>query len=261
MRTIMKSAAMLFAAATLAMGVQSCTSVKQLTGEDLAGYWALKTMEGEAAEEAFKGSIPSLSFDTEKNTISGNSGCNTFTGGYTLDEKNIFSAPRLAATMRMCLDANKEPQFQKNLSTEATLSIEEGVLTFKSNGKVTLEFVQGEAPKAVTVTDEALANEWKLTQINGKAANEVFTEKVPTMTFNADGAVNGNAGCNNYRTNYKLNGEEISFGVVMSTKMACPNLEGETLFTAALTSPLKAAINGNTLSLSKDGVVVLEFTK
>lgn len=257
----MKSAAMLFAAVALTMGMQSCTSVKQLTSEDLSGYWALKTMDGEAAEDAFKGSIPSLSFDFEKNTINGNSGCNTFSGAYTLDEKNTFSAPRLAATMRMCMDANKEPQFQKHLSTEATLSLIEGVLSFKSNGKVTLEFIQGEAPKAAPVSGEALAHEWTLASINGKLANEVYSENVPSMTINADGSVNGNAGCNNYRTNYKLDGDVISFGVVMSTKMACPDLEGETLFTAALTSPLKVTIVENKLKLSKDGVVVLEFTK
>ena len=41
-----------------------------------------------------------------------------------------------------------------------------------------------------------------------------------TLSF-ADGKVGGSAGCNNYGGEYTLKGEEISFGPMASTLMAC----------------------------------------
>ncbi|MFV0536744.1 MAG: META domain-containing protein [Dysgonomonas sp.] len=260
MKQILKSTLFLAAIAILAFAVQSCNSVKPIDKAQLEGNWVLKTLEGEEAKSAFAGKLPSIGFDFEKNSVFGSGGCNRYTGAFTLTDKNEFSSPNLASTMMACLDANKEPQFLKALSTpNLAVSVNNGLLTFSQNKTVLLQFEKGAATTALTA--EALAGKWNLTSIAGGDLATLFTNKIPTMEITADGNVNGNAGCNNYRSTYKLDSNTITFGPVMSTKMACPGLQGEQLFTSLLTTPLQAALDGNKLTLSKEGNVVLELTK
>lgn len=261
------SATILVATITLIFGLQSCNSVKPINESDLAGYWTLKTLKGEDSKTAFTNTIPSLQFNFDENTLSGNGGCNTFGGGFTLTEQNSFSAPNLISTMMACIDANKEPEFFMALSTpDLVLSIDEdNVLTFTKDNEVVLQFVKGEAPKETASTSivntETLAGTWDLTSIAGGDVATLFTNGTPTIEFSDDGKVFGNAGCNTYRSSYTQEENTITFGPLMSTKMACPSLKGEDLFTSLLSSPLQVGLNGDKLTFSKDGNVVLEFTK
>lgn len=265
MKSILKSATLLFSIAIMGLAVQSCTSVKQIDKTSLTGYWALESLDGQKASEVFKGSIPSVSFDIENNTIFGNAGCNSYNGAFTLTESNEFSAPNLAATMMMCLDENKEPEFLKALGEKSVISVSNNNLIFKSGDKIILQFVKGETPKTTgeiqTVNAENLSGEWALTKMSGKTASEIFTDKVPTIKFDTDGTVNGNAGCNNYRSSFKLEENTLTFGPIMSTKMACPSLSGETEFTKILSSPVTVTINDNELVLFQNGEEVMALAK
>lgn len=266
MKGILKSAALIVATIAIAFGTQSCNSNKPIEKSKLEGYWTLKTLQGEDAKEVFKGTNPGLQFDFTNNTLSGNGGCNTFGGGFTLTETNEFSAPNLVATMKMCFQENKEPQFLAALSTpNLIVSLDDkGELVFKDGETVVLQFVKGEAPvyeTTIAVNAENLMGKWNLISIAGGDIDKLFVEKKPTMEFAENNGVFGNAGCNNYRTAYELSGDTIKFKPAAATMMACPSLEGETLFTGMLNNPLQAAIIGDKLTLSKDGSVALEFTK
>lgn len=267
MKSILKSATLFVAAISISFGVQSCASVKPIDKTQLGGYWALKSINGQEAKAAFEGPIPSLEFDFEKNLVFGSGGCNRYTSQFTLTEQNIFTAKAPAATMMMCIHANKEPEFFKTISLpDLTLSIDkDGILSFSQDKNVVLQFEKGEAPKEVSnntiVNAETLKGKWTLTSIAGGDMATLFADKVPTMEIAEDGKVFGNAGCNTYRTAYKQEENTITFSPVMSTKMACPNLKGEDMFTSALSSPLQAGINGDVLTFSKAGEVVLEFKK
>lgn len=263
MKRILKSATLLVTVTAIAFFVQSCNSVKPVEKTDLEGYWILKTLNGEDAKSAFAGTLPNVQFNFENSTIHGNGGCNDFTGAYTLNESNEFSAPNLAATMKMCIQANQEPQFFTALSgTNLTISVDKaGLLTFTQDKTVLLQFEKGEAPApAQNITTDALAGKWSLTSIDGDMAT-LFKADKPTMELSNDGKVFGNAGCNTYRGTYTLEENTLAFGPLMATKMACPSLEGENLFTSLLASPLQAGFNGDNLTFSKDGKVVLEFAK
>ena len=48
--------------------------------------------------------------------VQGNSGCNTFTGGYELKEPNRISFSQVASTQMACIDMENETQFLKVLS-------------------------------------------------------------------------------------------------------------------------------------------------
>ncbi|WP_029904296.1 META domain-containing protein [Prevotella sp. 10(H)] len=267
MKRIFNSAILAIATLALTFGLQSCNSVKPVDKTQLGGYWSLKTLKGEEAKTAFAGNLPYVQFDFEKNIVSGNGGCNTFSGPFTLSERNEFSAPNLAATMKMCMQGNKEPQFFSALSSpNLTLSLDkDGMLTLSEGNSVVLQFEKGEAPTETANTDminaESLTGAWTLTSISGGDMKTLFTGKTPTMEFSADGKVFGNAGCNTYRTGYTLADNTITFLPVASTKMACPSMKGEDMFTGLLASPLQAGLNGDKLIFTKDGNVVLEFTK
>ena len=93
-------------------------------------------------------------------------------------------------------------------------------------------------------TSDALIGTWKLVSY-GESAN--LTHPVlgvdAFITFNEDGSVNGNVGCNSFGGKYKLSGEEIVFSEMFSTLMACEEplmnqesavltlFNGETIFT------------------------------
>jgi len=58
---------------------------------------------------------------------------------------------------------------------------------------------------------------WQLVDLAGKP---LVPNHQPTISFD-EGRVSGNASCNTYGGDYKLNGERIEFGMMMSTLMAC----------------------------------------
>ena len=74
-------------------------------------------------------------------------------------------------------------------------------------------------------TSALLVGTWKLVSY-GESAN--LTHPVPrvdtSITFNEDGSVNGNVGCNSFGGKYKVSGEEIAFSGMFSTEMACEEL-------------------------------------
>lgn len=268
MKRIFKTTACLMAAITfISFGLMSCNTTKPIDKAQLEGYWVLKSLKGQDASTAFTGSLPHIEFDFEKNMVYGNGGCNTFTGQFTLTEQNVFTAPNLASTMMACLPDNKEPEFMAALnSSELTLSIDENnLLNFTHNDEVLLQFEKStppaESPALEPVNAETLAGSWTLSSMANEDIATLFTDKVATMEIAQDGKVSGNAGCNTYRTSYTLEGDVLTFGPAMSTKMACPSLDGETKFLNHLSTPLQATISGSKLTLLKDGNMVLEFTK
>ena len=71
--------------------------------------------------------------------------------------------------------------------------------------------------------------------------------------------VSGNVGCNGFGGDYKVKGNTITFGSIMSTMMYCEEtMAQEQGVLAALQGEVKATVNGNTLTLtSADGSVVI----
>ena len=65
--------------------------------------------------------------------------------------------------------------------------------------------------------DQLTGGPWKVISINGGGA-----ELSPvTIEFGADGRAAGNASCNSYSSEYKLDGKNLTFGRAMATMKAC----------------------------------------
>jgi heat shock protein HslJ len=92
---------------------------------------------------------------------------------------------------------------------------------------------------------------------NGKGGVvSILADTEITATFNADGQVNGKAGCNNYFADYSVDGTEITVGPAGVTRKFCAAPEGimdqEAEFLAALASAGSYEIQGDRLDLYRD---------
>lgn len=116
-----------------------CKSTKVDLNE-LQGVWVLRSIDGVSAHDVFKGALPTISIDSESTEIEGSSGCNYYHGNFEL-EKNHLLIEDVISTSRLCAEENQEKQFMEALRHSGDISIEAGVLMFKSNKNVILEFV------------------------------------------------------------------------------------------------------------------------
>lgn len=264
-----KITALLLVMFFVGLTLQSCKETKPLTQAEMEGYWVLKTMNGKDAKTEFTGALPTLEFNFDDNLISGTGGCNRYKGAFSYKDGN-FSAPNLATTQMLCTEDNNEGQFILELTNvNNTLSLVNGLLTISHDGKVVLEFEKGTSPienDEIVLNSESLSGLWKLKVIDGVEAQTKYKgerESIPTLSFNfADNKITGNSGCNTYNATFSLNADQLIVGALMSTRMACPNLEGEMQYSQAIadTSSISLATE-NYLQIAKKGIVLLEFEK
>lgn len=88
---------------------------------------------------------------------------------------------------------------------------------------------------------------WELTELNGTSF-----EARATMSFPEQGKITGQAPCNRYFGAQKAPYPWFETGPIAATKMACPDLEAETQFFAALEKMNQSEALGSTLILSND---------
>ena len=86
--------------------------------------------------------------------------------------------------------------------------------------------------------------------------------KTPTLNI-ADGKITGTGGCNNYFGDVVLDATAGNFSAknIGATKMACDNMSTESNFFSMLGEANKYVVNGNTLELYKNQLLLLKFNK
>ena len=97
---------------------------------------------------------------------------------------------------------------------------------------------------------------WKLIEVRGNAVevNPVFPQEAYIIFTKEGNVVNGRGGCNSFRGTYTLTGEtQIKLSQVISTMMACPDMELESQFLPILEMADNYTISsdGKYLSLNK----------
>ena len=76
--------------------------------------------------------------------------------------------------------------------------------------------------------------------------------------------MSGVSGCNRYNTSYEATGNEISFGPIAGTKMACPEPEMsvEARYLELLATVATFEVDGRSMSMSDgDGTPILQFAR
>jgi heat shock protein HslJ len=102
---------------------------------------------------------------------------------------------------------------------------------------------------------------WILTQMLSAGGQTQILDVGVSASFDGT-TISGNAGCNSYHASYEASGNEISFGPVASTKMACPEAETSTeaRYLQLLEGVATFETSGRSMSMSDaDGTPVLQF--
>jgi heat shock protein HslJ len=200
----------------------------------------------------------SATFDAGK--ISGNAGCNDYTGSYTLDGDKI-AVDGLAMTAMACPEIQMalEQAYTTTLSKVATYAIAGNALELKTaEGTVGLRYRVAERP-SLTKT------RWLATMINsgsGAVVSVVGGSRV-TAIFAEAGTVAGSGGCNDYSGPYTVDGSSIEIGPLMATEKACVEAavnQQEAAYFAALEKVATFDFKGDRLELrAGDGSLQVEY--
>jgi len=194
-------------------------------------------------------------------TVSGNAGCNDYTGGYTVDgDKLTFGA--IATTKKACgpIPTAVETAYLAAIAKVATFTATSDSLDLKtSEGKVGLHYVATE-PTSLTKT------RWVATGVNnGKGGVvSIVADTSLTAIFGDDGNVAGSGGCNTYNGPYTSDASTIKIGPLASTMKLCNTPAGvddqEAQFFAAMQKATTYAISGTKLELRDDsGALQVSF--
>jgi putative lipoprotein len=106
----------------------------------------------------------------------------------------------------------------------------------------------------------SLIGAWKLTAYGpANAPSPAVEGSEAGLTFNADGTLTGNSGCNGLSGDYTVEGDQITFGRIVSTLMACedPRMAQEDAVHNVLTDTAGFKIEGNTLTLTNNDLVLV----
>lgn len=167
------------------------------------------------------GARPTMTFAAD-GTVSGNAGCNQFSGTYRTDGSSI-QIRDVASTMMMCAGpgADVEPLFLKGLNSATTWrQTETGELEIAGAvgivaGPGVAEGPPGDAPPVDAPPMALPGSSWVLTEMGGTAD---LAHIAPTLAFGLDGTVSGFAGCNTFMGAYTPDGH---IGSLISTKIGC----------------------------------------
>jgi len=103
---------------------------------------------------------------------------------------------------------------------------------------------------------------WTLVELGGRSIEPPPARGAPTLRFDEADRVSGFAGCNSYFGSYQLQGAQLRFGEIGSTRMACTDDSSMTLeqqYLAALGTVTRWERSGSTLTLSSDQGTVARF--
>jgi len=105
-----------------------------------------------------------------------------------------------------------------------------------------------------------LDGNWEANFVEGVPGTmeEMYPQGLPNVTFDTgEGRVSGNSGCNNFTGSFSVDGNTITWeGELGSTRMACPNMDGEKAFLSALRKSTSYSVTdrGQTLNLIADDI-------
>lgn len=112
---------------------------------------------------------------------------------------------------------------------------------------------------STTGTSNSIKNtKWMLESMNGERIDTMYLTSGNAISLNfADSSkMNGKAPCNSYFSAYTISGQNISFGAIGATRMACDNLDMEQRYFAFLGGVTRYSLSSNSLTLysTVDGV-------
>ena len=215
----------------------SCSGTsKILPATQLEGSWDIVQVGDEVLSPGQENS-PFITFDLAQGRIWGNSGCNRMMGTFQTDslQPGSLTFGAVATTRMAC----------------PNMEIENNILKACDQKGKELLLLQQRPEIAAAADSTALEGAWAIRTVNGAALGE--TEKTPMLQFTlAEHRVHGNAGCNVINGTFELdpqNPSALTFGPMITTMMACQNMDAETAVLQALAQVQSFRVAGEMLYL------------
>jgi heat shock protein HslJ len=199
-------------------------------------------------DDLVAGSEIRLTFDG--GNLGANAGCNQLGGTWSLEGDVLVVPENMVMTEMACAPALMEQDswLAEFLSSRPTVDVADDTLTL-SGGDVTITLVDRE----VADRDRPLeGTHWELDSlVSADAVSSVATERMPSLKFE-HGEVMVETGCNSGSGSYELAQQEITFGPIATTRMACdePTMEVEAHVLNVLQGTVSYAIEADVLTLS-----------
>jgi len=209
--------------------------------------WRLTRM-GDREGEALRGTgrAPTVRFASGQ--VEGFSGCNNFGGGYQLEPGRVV-IDSLRLTMMACIGDSMEVEaaFTRAFTGTLTYKVDAGTLTLTPGSGDALVFLAEAAPRLA-------GGNWAITGYNNgrQAVVTPLVGSALTLTFGEDGALQGHAGCNDFRASAKIEGDRIAIGAPAATRKTCAGgglMAQERAFLAALQTATTWMIKDGRLDL------------
>jgi heat shock protein HslJ len=209
--------------------------------------WRLTSLPGSDAKALAALPRPAVA-RFEAGRVWGFSGCNNFTGSYTLDADRV-TLGQLAGTMMACPDpaSSIENAFRVAFTGSLRYALDSHRLSLTAASGEILTFEPEPEPRL-----EGIA--WEVTGFNNNrhaVVSPIAGSRIG-FSFN-DGTVAGNAGCNTFRASYSTQGSSVKIGPAAITRRACADelMAQEREFLTALESAVKWSIEGNMLDMHR----------
>jgi heat shock protein HslJ len=209
--------------------------------------WRLTTLAGKAPQLSTAASRP-VTARFEAGRVAGFSGCNNFTGSYTIDGDRV-TLGQLATTMMACPEPEMafESAFRGAFSGTVRYTIRGDRLSLVADSGTVLAFEAEPPPRLEGVT-------WEVTGFNNNrhAVVGLVADAPITLSFER-GTLSGNAGCNSFRAPYAADGNRIKIGPAVTTRKACAEerMAQERSFLAALESAVTWSLEGGVLDMHR----------
>lgn len=119
-------------------------------------------------------------------------------------------------------------------------------------------FISGCAYTGQSSDTPLLETRWNLSEMLYQET-QYTGPKTPYLQFDAE-RVTGNDGCNNFFGPYKLADDSLGFGLLASTRMACPDLDNfDIVFNKMLVTTTRYRIKGDRLELYAEDELLASF--
>jgi len=199
-------------------------------GSPIVGPWVLESMVNGGTPVALVPRTMITAVFGQNGMLSGNDGCNQYSGSYTVTGSQVQVSPALASTMMAC-----EPAVMDQAQTYTRILLGPGIwqvsgdrLTIQdTSGRNILVYVK-QVPATPTMAPPASpVGSWDLTSMTGVSGGSSFVQN-PTGTitaiFGTDGTVQGSGGCNAYSAGYTTSGASMTVSGMINTLMSCGNV-------------------------------------
>jgi heat shock protein HslJ len=205
---------------------QPATTQTVPPGSPIVGAWVLESMTSAGTPVSLVPGTTITATFTQAGLLSGNDGCNQYSGSFTMSGTQLQVSPTLASTMMACEPAvmDQAQTYTRILVGQSSWQVSGDRLTIQdtATGKNILVFMKG----IPVVAAPSPVGSWDLTSMTvvKDGSSVVQNPSAKIFAVFSDGKVEGFGGCNDFSGVYTTTGSTISVKDVITTLMSCGNV-------------------------------------